>query len=353
MINPRIEINLKKIEHNTGEIVKKCFQHNIEVAGVTKVFCADIDVASAMVKGGVKYLADTRIQNIVKLSSLDVPKMLLRIPMQSEIEDVVRFCDYSLNSEIETIKMISNEALRQGKIHRVILMADLGDLREGIWHEEFCDTVEPIIKLPGVEIAGIGTNLTCYGGVIPSYENLSILCNLSETLKNKYNLNPSIISGGNSSSLYLLEKDEIPECINNLRIGEAIALGRETAYGLKIDNLYDDAVILYAEIIELKYKPSKPIGNIGMDAFGNIPYIEDMGLRDRAILAIGRQDINFEGVTPVDSSIKVIGGSGDHFIIDVTDCNLQYSTGDEIGFKINYGCLLKSMTSPYINKVKI
>lgn len=353
MKNPRVEINLNKITHNTKEIVSICSRFNISVAGVTKVFCGDTDVAKAMEKGGIEYIADSRIQNIIGLKEIKLPKLLLRLPMLSEIPELVRYCDLSLNSEVETIKRISLECKKQQKIHKIILMADMGDLREGVWHGDISGTVDKIMGLEGIEIAGIGTNLTCYGGVIPSNKNLGLLSYIAEGLRKRYGLSLPIVSGGNSSSLHLLDSGEMPAGINNLRIGEAIALGRETAFGKRINNTYDDAALFIGEIIEIQHKPSKPIGDIGMDAFGNAPEIEDMGLRYRAIVAAGRQDMDFSGLYPLDRDIKIIGASSDHLIVDITDSKNEYSIGSELGFKMSYGCLLRSMTSPYVNKVKI
>lgn len=353
MINPRVEINLKKIEHNTREIVRICNSSGISVAGVTKVFCGDDDIAGVMAEAGVKYLADSRILNIEKLHGDEIPMMLLRIPMISEVQEVVRYCDYSLNSEIDTIRKLSSEAVRQGRFHNIILMIDLGDLREGVWYEDYDDTVKKIIGFPGIVISGIGTNLTCYGGVLPTQNNLSLLVDIAFCIRKKYSIELPIVSGGNSSSLYLIDKGEMPSGINNLRIGEAIALGKETAYGKKIENMYDDASLFFGEIVEIKYKPSQPIGKIGVDAFGNTPSILDMGSRYRAIIAVGRQDVNFEKMTPIDRDIRIIGASSDHLILDITDSKKEYSVGDDISFKISYECLLRCMTSPYVRKVKI
>lgn len=353
MKNPRVEIDLSKIWHNTKEVVKKCSSHNINIMGVTKVLCGDIDAARAMAEGGVSFIADSRIKNIVNLSMIPLPKILLRIPMQSEISEIVKYCDYSLNSEVETISMLSCEALRQGKVHKIILMVDLGDLREGIWFENYDESFQRIAGLKGIEIAGIGTNLTCYGGVIPSKENLTLLSNIADQMRKKYSISLPIVSGGNSSSLHLLDKGSMPSGINNLRIGEAVMLGRETAFGQRIHNMHDDACIFYGEIVEIKHKPSKPIGEIGMDAFGNTPQFEDIGPRYRAIIAAGRQDIDFHGIYPVDDYIKVKGASSDHLILDITECKDRYSVGDEIPFKMSYGCLLRSMTSPYVEKIKL
>jgi len=173
---PRIEIDLAKIEHNTKTLTELCKRHNIEVAGVSKVFCAFPPATLAMVKGGISVLADSRIENFEKIKDIPIPKLLLRLPMISQANKVIELVDISLNSEIETVKALSKEAIRQGKTHKIILMMDLGDLREGIFDEsEIFNTVEKILKLSKIKLLGLGTNLTCYGGIIPRRENLSRL----------------------------------------------------------------------------------------------------------------------------------------------------------------------------------
>ncbi|WP_053957042.1 ornithine racemase Orr [Inediibacterium massiliense] len=345
---PRIEVDIKKIEHNTKVLVDLC--ENIQIAGVTKVFCGHEEIAKAIVRGGVNFLADARIENLKKLENINIPKILLRLPMNSQVKEVVTYSDISLNSEIKTIKNLSKEAIKQNKKHKIILMIDLGDLREGIWGDPI-DTIKEIKDLEGIEIIGVGTNLTCYGGVIPSEENLGRLIKIREEIEERFNISLSILSGGNSSSLYLIEKGRMPSKINHLRLGEAIVLGRETAYGDKIENTYEDAFTFVAEIIELKEKPSVPIGEIGMDAFGNKPIFEDNGIRKRAILAVGRQDVQTENIIPIDENMKILGASSDHLILDITDAKDKYEAGDEVRFKLSYGGILQLMTSSYINKI--
>lgn len=349
-ICPRIEIDINKVKHNTKVLVDLCKKHHIGIAGVTKVFCAIPQVANAMIEGGVKYLADSRIENLKKLAELNIPKLLLRLPMISQVHEVVKYADISLNSELSTIEELSKEAIKLNKVHEIILMVDLGDLREGVWVDDVNSIVKEILKLKGIKLKGIGTNLTCYGGVLPNKENLGQLAGIADEIKNEFNIELDIISGGNSSSLYIIEKNEIPDKINNLRLGESIVLGRETAYGNSIDNTYQDAFKLAAEIIELKVKPSIPIGEIGMDAFGNKPTFEDKGNRKRAILAVGRQDVNPDNLIPINEKIEIIGASSDHLIIDVTDSEKEYKVGDEIKFNLEYGALLQLTTSEYIHK---
>lgn len=349
-ICPRIEIDIRKIRHNAQSLVEQCRKHHIMVAAVTKVFCAIPEITKALVEGGVEILADSRIENIKKFKEFNTSKLLLRLPMISQADDVVKHCDISLNSEIKTMQALGKAAKVHGLLHKIILMVDLGDLREGIWKDQVHETIKNIIKIDGIKLIGIGTNLTCYGGVIPDNKNLGLLSEIALYIEDTFKLTLDIISGGNSSSLYLLQKGIMPEGINNLRLGEAILLGRETAFGEPIVNTYQDNFILAAEIIEIKEKPSVPIGIIGMDAFGNKPVFEDLGLRKRAILAIGKQDVPIDGITPIDNEITIIGASSDHLIVDLTEATSTYEVGDEIKFKLSYGAVLQVMTSEYVFK---
>lgn len=348
---PKLEIDLFKIRKNVTTLKKICDSYNIEIAAVTKVFCGEYEIVKVLKDSGINLFADSRLENIKKYNNLKVKKMLLRLPMKSQAKEVVKISDISLNSEIETIKALSDEALKIGVKHKIILMIDLGDLREGILNfDEVFSSIEIINNLKGIELIGLGTNLTCYGGVIPRNENLSKLSYLRNKIKEKYNISLQILSGGNSSSLHLLLDKSIPNEINQLRLGEAIILGRETAFGNSIEGTYDDCFKLKVEIIEIKDKPSIPIGEIGMDAFGNVPRFIDRGIRTRALCAIGKQDVDINDIIPIDNNIEIIGGSSDHLILDITESNKSYKIGDIIEFKLTYGGILKTMTSPYVKK---
>ncbi|NNU76011.1 ornithine racemase Orr [Clostridium estertheticum] len=347
---PCMEVDLKKLTHNVKTILAMCNKKQIDVVAVTKVYCAQVHIVEAIIEAGVAMVGDSRILNLKKLKDLNCKKMLLRIPMISEVSEVVKYSDCSLNSEIDTIEQLSKAAKELNKIHNIILMVDLGDLREGVLVDDVVSIVSKIVKLDNIKLIGLGTNVTCYGGVIPDSENLGKLTKLKIEMEKGFDLKLPVISGGNSSSLYMVINDTMPKDINQLRIGEAIVIGRETSFGKPVPNCYDDAFILSGEIVEIKSKPTLPTGTIGMDAFGHIPSFEDKGIRKRAIIALGRQDIRVEGITPLDNDISIFGASSDHLILDITDSKKQLVVGSIVEFKIDYGCLLKAMTSPYVEK---
>jgi len=348
---PRVNIDLDKLKKNVKTIKILCSDNDLRMGVVTKVFCANKTITDAILEEDVDFLADSRIDNLKTLKDVGLEKWLLRIPMKSEIEDLVKYSNLSLNSELEIIELIQKESKKQNRIHKIILMVDLGDLREGIFDEkELIETAKEVVKSTNLKLEGIGVNLTCYGGVIPNEKTLGKLIKYKNKIENKLNMKLKIISGGNSSSLHLLFKDKMPEGINNLRIGEAVVLGRETAYGEKIDETFDDVFLLEAEIVEKKLKPSIPIGEIGMDAFGKKPNFIDKGDIIRGICAVGRQDVERDGLIPVDSNIDIIGASSDHLILDLTKVKDNYRLGDTVKFKLKYSSLLKIFTSKYVKK---
>ncbi|NBI30114.1 alanine/ornithine racemase family PLP-dependent enzyme [Chengkuizengella marina] len=354
-MQPILNMNLIKVKHNTAQIVKLARQYGVSVAGITKGVCGNEDFAKAQLEAGVDYLADSRIENLKKLKHLDKKKMLLRSPKKSEVDEVVEYADYSLNSEIEIIQALGKSAVNKGVLHSIILMIDLGDLREGIWYRnrhEIFQTVQSIVGLKGVKLEGIGTNLTCFGGVMPTEENYTILVQLAEELRTEFNLPLPIVSGGNSSSLQMIYEGRLPKGITHLRINQSVFLGLEIGYGKKLSNWETKIVKLQAEIIEIHKKPSYPQGiQAKMNAFGEIQTFKDKGIRTRAILAIGRQDMDINGLHPSDPHVTVEGGSSDHLIIDISESEQLYKVGQMIEFDVvTYSSIITAMASSYIQQ---
>ncbi|MDO5301600.1 MAG: ornithine racemase Orr [Tissierellia bacterium] len=351
---PRMTINTKQLEENARTLKNLLQENGIEtLAAVTKVYCGNPEVAAAVVRGGVDYLADSRIQNLVRLQEFELPKILMRIPMLSEVDDVVKYADISFNSEIATLKALNEAAEKAGKNHKVVLMVDLGDLREGFYKEEhFYEAVELVLnEYKNLTLHGVGVNLTCYGAVIPKKYILDELVAYAKGIEERYGYKVEMVSGGNSSSVYLVGKEDLSG-INNLRLGEVMVLGTESAYGELMEGLHPDVWTLEAQIIECKEKPSvPPHEDLGRDAFGRKPHFDDLGVRKRAIIAVGKQDVDIEHLVPHDEGLRMLGQSSDHTIVDVTDGEKDYQVGDVLKFHLDYVSVLSLNTSEYVEKV--
>jgi ornithine racemase len=346
-----LHIDLDKIEANARAIFER-LGPGVGVAAVTKVTCGHPEVARAMLAGGAAALADSRLANLERLraAGLDAPMWLLRAPTPAAAEDTVRLADVSLNSEIATVRALDAAAAAAGRRHGVLLMIDLGDLREGIMPRELDEFLDAALALKHVELMGVGTNLTCYGGIIPTPDNLGRLVKLAAHAAERAG-RPLLVSGGNSSSLDLAFDEGLPAGVTNLRIGESILLGVSTITRDPVEGLYQDAFALEAPVLECRLKPSIPTGETAQDAFGRRPLFANRGPRLRAICALGRQDTVPENLWPLDPGVEILGASSDHLILDVQDMPEPPAVGRMLRFLPGYGALLLANTSPYVDKV--
>lgn len=345
---PRIEISLSRIQENTRILSELYLGKGISLMGVTKSVLGEPSIAKAMIQGGVEFIADSRIENILKMKNagISIPFVLLRTPL-SQAESIVKNVDISLNTEIETLKKLSYHAKIQNKIHQVIIMVELGDLREGVMLFDLPQFVRQTLALPNIKLIGIGCNLACYGGIKPDDKNMRELSELVDLLEKEFQIDLKIVSGGNSANYEWFKSSQNVGRINNLRLGESILLGCETVGRKAIPGLHRSAFQLIAEVVESKNKPSLPSGEICQDAFGNVPSFLDRGVRQRVIIALGKQDIPDSGLKSNDN-LRIIGSSSDHIILDGENHNLE--VGDEVRFSLDYGGLLAVMTSPFVMK---
>ncbi len=350
MTAPRLEIDLDKIRHNARTLVERLTDRGISVMGVTKATLGSPEIARALLQAGVSSLGDSRIENIETMRRAQVPAsmMLIRSPMLSQADRVVAQADVSFNTELDVISKLSSAAQEARRTHGIVLMVELGDLREGLAPGDLEHTVRETLRFPNIALKGIGTNLACRSGVAPDAKNMAELSALADSIEATFGIELGIVSGGNSGNLPWALGGADTGRINDLRLGESILLGRETLHRQPIEGLYTDAITLIAEVIESKVKPSQPWGEIAQSAFGEKPPATDRGDISQAILAIGRQDTDPCGLRPP-PGIEILDSSSDHLIAD--SGRYPMSVGAEITFQLNYSARVRAMTSPFVAKV--
>jgi predicted amino acid racemase len=352
MTAPRLEIDLDKICHNARTLVQRLDDRGISVTAITKATLGSPEIAAALLQAGVGALGDSRIENIEAMRCADVAASmtLIRSPMLSQASRVVTHADVSFNTELDTISKLSSFAQRARRTHGIVLMVELGDLREGIMPDDLESAVRETLRLPNIAFKGIATNLACRSGVSPDARNMAELSALADSIEATFGLTVEMVSGGNSANLPWALSGADTGRINDLRLGESILLGREPLHRQPIEGLHTDAITLIAEVIESKVKPSQPWGQIAETAFGAKSAAEDRGQISQTILAVGHQDTDPCGLGPP-LGIEIIGASSDHLIVDSgRDC---LPVGDEMKFQLNYSALIRVMTSPFVAKVVI
>lgn len=355
MTAPRIEIDFDKIRHNARTLVERLGQRRISVTGVTKAALGSPELGKLLIGAGVSDLGDSRIENIETMRSAGIrgSVTLLRSPMLSQAQRVVEHATASLNTEIDVIRRLSQCAQQVDREHEVILMVELGDLREGIMPGDLEGMVHRTLQLPNIVLRGIGTNLACRHGVTPDAANMDQLSSLATKTEAAFGIRFASVSGGNSANLTWALSGAETGRINDLRLGESILLGCDPLSRKPISGLYTDAFTLVAEVIELKTKPQAPTGELQQSAFGEPTAASGSGATEsgaisQCILGIGRQDVDPAGLR-APSGIKLLAATSDHLVVRLAGQFL--SVGSEVRFDVGYSALLRAMTSPFVVKV--
>lgn len=359
-------IHSERIKENINYLSDFFESNHIEWSLVTKVFSGDKmflkNILTEDVIKKISSVGDSRLTSLKNLKEVnpDLRTIYIKPPANIYAEEVVRYADISLNSSLFTIKELNKEAKKQNKIHKIIIMIELGELREGVNRDDIISFYENVFELSNIEVIGIGSNLGCMYGVEPTYDKLLHLALYKELISAKFNKNLKYISGGTSISLPLIENGIVPKEINHFRVGEAAFFGISPLNNERFEKLYINTFEFYANIIELEEKKIVPDGIISDDAgVGHTSEFNDGDKTEtsyKAILDFGLLDVDQENIEMEDTSISFVGITSDMLVVDIGDNLLpsgesKYKVGDKIKFKPNYLGVARLLNSKFIDKV--
>ncbi|MBZ0204919.1 MAG: alanine/ornithine racemase family PLP-dependent enzyme [Flavobacteriales bacterium] len=351
-----LELYRDKLRHNHRFLANLFKKNNIEWGIVTKLLCGNETFLREVVELGEKEFHDTRISNLKVLKKLapDAQTVYIKPPAKRGIPNLVRFADVSFNSDLDTIKALSAEAVKQGRTHKVIIMVEMGDLREGVMGDHLVDFYAKVFELPNIAIVGLGTNLNCLNGIMPTQDKLIQLGLYKQLIETKFNKRIPWVTGGTSVTIPLLLKKQLPKGMNHFRVGEALFFGKDLFTDGMIKGMRNDVFKLHAEVIELYEKPMTPTGEQRTNVAGIKPEVKESDIGRtafRAIIDIGLLDVNPKDLTPLVKGISIIEASSDMLVLDLGDNPGNIQVGDLISFSINYMGALGLMNSRYIDKV--
>jgi len=350
-----ITLNSEKLQSNYQYLDQLFREHHIKWTVVTKLLSGNRLFLNEVLNMGITQAADSRVSNLKMIKKLhpEIETIYIKPPAKRSIPGVVRYADISMNTEVETIRMLSEEAGKQEKKHKIIIMIELGELREGVLGEELMDFYSNVFKMENIEVVGIGTNLTCLYGVLPNHDKLIQLSLYEQLIEARFDKLIPYVSGGSSVTIPLISQQLLPAAINHFRVGESLFLGTDVYNDSTLEHMHSDVFRLYSEIIELSEKPVVPIGELGTNVEGNEFDFneEDIGQKTyRAILDLGLLDVDKQHITPLDEEINYLGGSSDMMVIDLGQNKKGYRVGDLIEFKMDYMGTLRAINSKYIDK---
>lgn len=350
-----IELYRSKLKNNFDHLDRLFKSNKTEWAVVTKLLCGNKLYLQELINLGIRELCDSRVSNLKAIKKLDpnVQTVYIKPPAKRSIKSIVNYADVSFNTEFETIKMLSDEALRQGKIHRVVIMVEMGDLREGVMGEDLIKFYGEVFELAGIEIIGIGANINCLSGVLPTQDKYIQLSLYKQLIESKFNRGIPWITAGTSITIPLLFRQQIPSSVNHFRIGETLFFGRNLLTEETFEGMKADVFMLFTEIIEISEKPIVPIGYLAENPSGETVNVneEDYGVKAyRAIVDVGLLDIQTDFIEPEDTGIEIVGASSDMLILDLGNQYKEYKVGDVIPFRLKYMGALGLFNSNYIEK---
>ena len=354
---PVLDVNLTAIRTNAQVLCDICAKNNISVAGIVKFSDGDLRVSKAYKDGGCKQLGVSRAKHLKALKEAfpDTEALLTRAPTRGDMEACALYADLSLHSDADVLKALNETAAAHNTRPGIILMLDVGDLREGVDSiDDLVDLAKLCESLPNLNLRGVGTNLACMNGVLPSTENLTYLIEGANAVEDAIGRKLDIISGGSSINLLLLHDgiSQMPSRINHLRIGGSIAnpMNIRMNRGVTFPGLREDSMTLTAEIVEIHEKDSAPKQSSAKNWAGETVIREDKGRRMRAILALGSQDIGDSStLIPVDNGVQIVGCSSDHTIVDVTNSERAWKSGDTLTFKLRYANMLYAFSGNHVD----
>lgn len=351
----RLLIDLEALHHNVRTVDRWVSDHGASWSLVTKAMCGFPDALRGLEASGVRSMADSRLANLEAIRDLDedIETWYLRLPHVPALKRVVELADVSLNTEFAIIEALNEEAKRQDRIHRIIIMIELGDLREGVLPGSLIPLYERIFDLENIEVLGIGSNLGCLSGAVPSLEQFSQLAMFHELLRLKFNRPLPLISGGTSAVIPMLRDGHLPKAINHFRIGESVFLGTDLVNGDWLAGLRHDVITLEVEVVEVKEKALSPVGETTdmtpFEEFGDTAH--DPGARGhRAVITVGQLDTDVRGLTPLNEEYSLVGASSDLAVVSVGDNPEGLRPGSVIRFRPAYGALVRLMLGKYIDK---
>ncbi len=350
-----VTLDAKKLKSNFVFLQNLFSKHQIQWSIVTKMLCGNKEYLSEVLQLGIKQVCDSRVSNLKAIKAIDptIETIYIKPPAKRSVSSIVKYADISMNTEIRTIQLLSEAAQKQHKTHKIIIMIELGELREGVMGDDFMKFYEDVFRLKNIEVVGIGANLSCLYGVLPNHDKLIQLSLYEQLIEARFNRQIPYVSGGSSVTIPLIFQHLLPKGINHFRVGETLFLGTDVYNEKPLKKMHTDVFRLYSEIIELIEKPMMPMGETATNVDGeSFEFVEDLvGKKTfRAIVDIGLLDVEQRHIFPVDENISFVGASSDMLVIDLGENFKNYQVGDLLEFKMDYMGTLRIINSKYIEK---
>lgn len=153
-----LEINTPNIISNIRKLNSFFQKNGKKWSMITKVLSGDPGFLKKLLKDdivdGIHSIGDSRLSSLQNIKKIN-PKLetiYIKPPPTGLAKSIVKYADISLNSSLETIKLLNTEAKKQKKIHKIIIMIEMGELREGVLREDLTNFYAKVFNLSNIEV---------------------------------------------------------------------------------------------------------------------------------------------------------------------------------------------------------
>lgn len=340
-----------------------------DLCGVTKFCLGDPGMLKLCAEGGIKGIADSNAVNFfpenalakqnkrTKREKLVFPDHFHKSLIKTRISDIRQWGSLPRNKRAHRL-FISHRALLEevrcipgDEKPEVVLIAEMGDLKEGLFPEEILSINKDFPDLP---ILGVSANFACLSGAVPSLPALKNLKNLACEIQSSRNLEAPFVSVG-GTVMHSLMRQETPQkgLFQELRCGEGLFFGFDSSGGGPVPGFETDTMTFYGEILEVAEKeiPAAKLQESALTALGDHAHERPPGQRKSAVLDFGILGADEFNLFPFDSDTLFAGQTFDFTVLDITNSVLNYKPGDLFPFRVNYKAGSFLFMNPFIHKV--
>lgn len=349
---PILRIDAAKLRSNLAYVKAECDRRGVALMGVVKGCHAHPGICRLFAEAGIAALGAARVRHAAPIAAAGCAPWMVALPPVHRAGDVARSFPVSFNSEAATLEALSAAAGAARVRHEVMLMVEVGDLREGVMPGQVVEVARRCLELEHrfFGFKGLAAHFGCMSGLIPTPDSVGRLIHAAEAVQAALGRRPEALSVGGSDFLRLVEAGPLHPGITQVRMGYAMLLGKHPDSLDGHPRLVRDAVLFEAEVLEVKDKPSMPFGITGINAFGERLSFVDRGVRKRAVLGFGALETESRGLVPVLPGMELIGVNSNYSVYDVTDCPVEVLPGQRLRFRMNYKALAQAFHSGLVDK---
>jgi predicted amino acid racemase len=345
-----IEIQGEAFLENLEKVKKCCERQSVNLSVVTKFCLSNARVAALLFEAGVRSIADSNMACFASLPP-ELAGKLSKSLIKTRLADIRAIPSLPQFARPNRV-FVSDEALIEAVADlpenlkpQTVLIAELGDLRDGFYLEEIPAIVE---KYPKVPFDGLSVNFACLSGKMPDLESIEALSRCAGRVFPGREKPP--VSVGGTVSWPLIESGLLRDLVTEMRMGEGIFFGYDSSSAKPIEGFRRDAFTLYGEIVEVRDKLVSGPETPGLTALGTEAPERKTGKRRCAVLDFGVLGASMKDLEALDPGIEIAGQTFDFTVADITGSSLPWKTGGHIPFRAMYAASSQAMLNPFIKK---